>query len=167
MAIIALTAVLALAVAAIVWTNGGSERAAAAAADPYGELVIRDFSGDNDLVSEIKSHSWDVFVPLTNGNPSGPPQFSSLVVTRSTDASSPRLARAVARQFQYDTVIVRIFKPGTTQIRSAFRLENILIVDFDLSGRNEKVSFIYESVDWSHGAGEFCWDLGLQGECST
>jgi type VI protein secretion system component Hcp len=161
-------AMLLLIVATATWfARDGSDASAAAAATPYGEVTIKDFSGSQKLTSDIRNHSWEVTAPVSGGLPAGDAEFGFLFVRRSTSPASPKIARAVARGFQYPKVTVKIFKPGTLQTKTTYIIEGVHIISLRRSGQTENIGFVYNDFELIYGDNTFCWDVPSRAECAT
>ena len=148
------------------------QTAPATSAGPKGKLVIAGL-GSKMLV---RNYSWGLEASDTGGGGTGggtgETTFSAMKVEKPIDTNSTELADAVANGTHFQTATLTIFKPGTNDPLSIFKLSDALVgaVEHSYKSSNvETVTVFYRTIEWTYKAPDadqkFCWDLDLHVSC--
>ena len=161
-------------VAILTWfsRDGTESIARAAPAKPYGEMTIQEFSGENNLKTDIRDHEWDLTATYATGGGagggSGKATFHPFAVTRSITPISPAIASAVAQGRHFPKVTVKIFKPGTVQVAATYVLTDVALSGLHESpggGSTEVIEFVYNTIKWTQANNNMCWDVENNAGC--
>jgi hypothetical protein len=136
--------------------NGGARASSLAAASPYGRLVI----AQEGINARITSHQIGVSNPGT-----GAAQFGPISVVKTIDAGTTPLFEDVAGGVHLPQVVVRVFKPNTTDERVAYTLEDVVVNDFQHGGSAESLSFTYGKITIEAGGSSYCYDVVQRKKC--
>jgi type VI secretion system Hcp family effector len=143
----------------------------AAGSSPKGKLVIAGF-GSKML---IRNYNWGIDGAASEagtGAGSGKAVFLSMDIEKLIDENSVDLADAVTNGNHFQTATVTVFKPGTTDALSTFKLSDAIVTDVRHSYKSvnvETISLGYRTIEWTYRAPDadqvFCWQLDLNAGC--
>jgi type VI protein secretion system component Hcp len=140
-------------------SRGPHERARASAlasTSPYGRLVI----AQRGINVRIRSHQIGV-----NSPGSGTPNLSPMTVVKSIDAATLALLEDITKGVHLSEVVVRVFKPNSTDPRIIYTLEDVVVTDLQHGGLVESLSFQYQKITIEVGANSYCYDVAQNQEC--
>jgi type VI protein secretion system component Hcp len=150
--------------ATLLWGPAGSH-ARAVAAEPVGELQIDDLS----LTAPIFENNFSVTSTSTSGGGggggAGKATFDPLVVQKDVDADSPALMSAVATGVHVPSVVVRVYKPGTTRTLVTYTLSDAILTGLEQTGKTEKLTISYRTIEMTAGGQSACFDLTNNVSC--
>jgi type VI secretion system (T6SS) effector Hcp len=136
--------------------DDGAHAASLAAASPYGRLVI----AQEGINARITSHQVGVSNPG-----SGAVQFGPLTVVKTIDAGTSKLFEDVAGGAHVPQVVVRVFKPNTTDERVVYTLEDVVVKEFQHRGAAESLSFTYGKITIEASGNSYCYDVVQRKKC--
>jgi len=136
--------------------NGGAHASSLAATSPYGRLVI----AQEGINARISSHQ----IGVTHAG-TGAAQFGPIAVAKTIDAGTPKVFEDIAGGVHLPSVVVRVFKPNTTDERVNYRLEDVVVTEFQHGGSAESLSFAYGKITIEAGGNSYCYDVVQRQEC--